>query len=275
MENEKKSLFLDTATQIARHWHSEPTSTEIREQLQGRRLYCSGYVRCQYKATLLNSIIYLHNLLLKSRDLQEAQQKATEWRFKEEAGGQLTPAVLPRIVDIAYWISRKYRTYEEQLDGLRDLIEDAWETLFLNGIELPLVDETGCLYAAGHPKMGISGAYEQISISCSQKNPPECRIKEFWGKNEAALKALADIDIRAILAEPKDAEELARVKSHAMRVRDGNPPFGNNCTVHLSDAIVCLESMYCPEAVSVHSINKKHFRPLGEVLGIKCEPLDD
>ena len=275
MDNGKKSLFLDTATQIARHWHSEPTRTEIQEQLHRRRLYCSRYVKCQYKATQLNSIIYLHNLLLKSEDLLQAIQKAKEWRFSEEAGGQLTSAVLPRIVDIAYWISRKYKTYEEQVDGLRDLIEDAWETLFHDGIALPLVDETGCVYAAGHPKMGVSGAYEPIRVSCSQKDPPECRIEEFWENHWDEIGVLAGMDIDAIRARPKDTGALDEVKEYAGRVRGRGSPHGKTCTFYLSDAIVCLESTHCPEPANVHSTNKKHFRPLCEVLGIKCEPSDE
>ena len=274
MSKERKNLFLDTATQIARHWHSEPTRTEIQGQLHGRRLYCSRYVKCQYKATQLNSIIYLHNLLLKSEDLLQAIQKAKEWRFAEEAGGQLSPAVLPRIVDIAYWISREYKTYEEQVDALRDLIEDAWETLFHDGIELPLIDETGCIYAEGHPKMGVSEAYEPIKVSCSQKDPPECRIEEFWENHRDEAGVLADMDIDSIKAMPKDTRFLGEVKKCAGRVRGSPSPWGNTCTFYLSDVIVCLESKHCREPASVHSTNKKHFRPLCEVLGLKCEPLD-
>jgi hypothetical protein len=274
MDNGKKSLFLDTTTQIARHWHSKETQDETKGQLYGRKLYCSRYIKCQYKGTLLNSIIYLHNLLLKSDDLQQAQQKATEGRFSKEACGRLTPGVLSRIVDIAYWISRWYKTYEEQVDGLRDLIEDAWETLFHYRIELPLVDETGCMYAEGHPKMGVSGAYEPINISCAQKDPPECRIKKFWENHRAKLDVLEDMDVDSIETTPKDTKGLNEVKEYAGRIRENNSPHGKTCTFYLSDAIICLESEHCPEPANVHSTNKKHFGPLCEVLELICEPLD-
>ncbi len=55
---------------------------------------------------------------------------------------------------------------------------------------------------------------------------------------------------------------------------EGEPAHGRKCTVYLSDAVICIESTHCPEPVAVHSINKKHFRPLGEVLGVDWEPKD-
>ncbi len=268
----KKSLFLDTATQVARHWHSEAERSEIEQQLHGRRLYCSRYVKCQYKVTLLNSIIHLHNLLLRSKDLQQAEQKATEGRFSGEAGGRLTPGDLSRIVSIAFWISRQCKTYEEQLDALRDLIEDTWETLFHYRIESPLVDATGCMYAEGYPKMGVSGAYDPIRAFCNQKSPPECRIGEFWQNHRDELSLLATMDVDSITVKRKDTRVLREVKASSGELRDGKSPYGNTCRDCLSDAIICIESQHCPEPVNVHSINRKHFEPLGKVLGVMAEP---
>ena len=164
--NSKKSLFLDTATQIARHWHSPPARSDISQQLADCRLYCSRYVKCQYKATFLDSLIKLHTLSLRSRDLHEAVLKVTEGRYSDEAGGRLTPGVLVRVVEIAYWISRQYETFAEQIGRLRDLIEDGWELFFEDGLEVPLIDETACVYGEGDPKKGESGAYKPIRISC-------------------------------------------------------------------------------------------------------------
>jgi len=272
--NTRKDLFLDTATQIARHWHSLPVCEEIQQQLGGCKLFCSRYVKCQYKATLLASIIKLHNLLVRSQNILEAIQKATEARYSKEAGGKLTPGVLVLIVDIAYWVWRQYNDYDEQVERLRDLIEDGWETFFYENIEKPLIDETNCAYADEDPAIGDSGLYRPIKVSCTQEKPPECGIQEFWNNHCKELEILAKININSVEAKPKDKNELQNVKEHAGKITQGESPYGRRCTVYLSDAVVCLESTHCPEPVAVHSINKKHFRPLGEVLDIECEPKD-
>lgn len=270
--NGKKSLFLDTATQIARHWHSSPTRNEISQQLHNCKLYCSRYVKCQYKATLLDSLIKLHNLSLRSEDLLEAVQKTTEGRYSQEAAGKLTAAVLVRVLDIAYWVSREYKTFDEQVGRLRDLIEDGWEVLFENGLELPLIDETACVYAEGDPKRGESGAYKPIRISCRKDKPPGCGIQQFWDNHRILLETLATMDLDAIEAEPKDMGELQSIKEHAQAIGRNDSPHGKRCTAILSDAVICIEATHCPEPAAVHSINRKHFLPLGEVLGIECQP---
>ena len=270
--NAEKALFLDTSTQIARQWHSPPTREEIAKQLAGSKLYCSRYVECQYKATLLEALIKLHNLCLRSENLLEAIQKATEGRYSEEAGGNLPPGLLPRVVDIALWTSREYDTFDEQVGRLRDLIEDGWEVLFEHDLQLPLIDQTGCVYADGDPLRGESGAYRPIRKSCRKDKPPECGIEQFWNDHAIQVEALAKMNINAIETEVKDAKELQNIKEHAQAIAKNDPPHGRRCTVFLSDAIICTEATHCPEPAAVHSINRKHFSPLGKVLGIKTKP---
>lgn len=270
----KKGLFLDTATQIARHWHSPPECKEIQQQLEGANLYCSRYVKCQYKAKLLASMIYLYNLCRLSPDLLAAIQKATEGKYSKEAGGSLTAGKLALIVDIAYWVSRQYKSYATQIQRLEVLIEDRWETTFYDGLELPLVDETGCVYAEGEPERGSSGAFKPMAISCRKDTPPDCRIKKFWDIHRNELEALANMDIDSIKARPMDRKNLQSVKDYASAIISDGIPYGERCTVHLSDSIICLESKHCPEPSAVHSTNKKHFRSLGEVLGVEWEPKD-
>ena len=80
------------------------------------------------------------------------------------------------------------------------------------------------------------------------------------------------MNINAIEAELKDNKELQSVKEHAQAIAKNDSPHGKRCTTILSDAIICIEATHCPEPVAVHSINRKHFLPLGEVLGIECKP---
>jgi hypothetical protein len=80
------------------------------------------------------------------------------------------------------------------------------------------------------------------------------------------------MDINSIESEPKDAKKLTNVKEHAEAITKNDSPYGKRCTVFLSDAVICIEATHCPEPVAVHSINRKHFLPLGEVLGIECKP---
>lgn len=270
-----EGLFLDTTTQIARYWHSDTEREEIERQLEGRRLYSSHYVKCQYKGTLLNSIIYLHNLLSKWRDLNRALREAGNYMNRQVAGGSLTPGVQQRIRDIGLWIIDYCPSYEEQSGRLQDLIEDAWETEFRQGLEEPLVDETRCKYTEGTPEMRDSGMYRPLSTKCTKTEPPACNISAFWDNHRVHLDALVQMNVDSLQAQPKDKAEKERIKKHAGRIAKGDMACGQRCKVHLSDAIICLESTHCPEPVAVHSTNKKHFRPLCEVLGIQCEPKDE
>jgi len=138
----------------------------------------------------------------------------------------------------------------------------------------PLLDETACVFAKGAPEMGESGAYNPIEISCTKKEPAECKIREFWDRHRVELDILAKMDIGSISAKPKDTRELERIKEHATEIMSGKSAHGQRCTTHLSDAVICVESKHCPESVAVHSINKKHFRPLCEILGIDSEATD-
>ena len=88
-----KGLFLDTATQIARHWHGDSKREEVRSQLEGRNLYCSLYVKCQYQATLLHSSIGLYNLLIRFNDLGRALRESSNYENKEIARINLTQNV--------------------------------------------------------------------------------------------------------------------------------------------------------------------------------------
>ncbi len=268
-----KALFLDTTTQIARHWHGDTEREEIRRQLKGSNLYCSVYVKRQYKATLLLAAIGLYNLLIRFNDLARALRESDNYRSAQIAGIRLTQNVQKRIQQVGHWML-EYRDYEEQKLRLEDLIEDVWEELFNEALETPLIDETGCHYAEGVSEMGASGAYNPIEVSCTLREPPECKIQEFWGNHRIQLELLANMDINSIEAEPKDTYELQKVKDHAKQIIQGKSSHGQRCTVHLSDAIICLESTHCPETVAVHSTNKKHFRPLCEMLGVVSEPKD-
>jgi len=267
-------LFLDTATQIARHWHSDSEREKLKKQLNGRNLYCSVYVKRQYKSTLLLAAIGLYNLLIRFKDLKRALRESDHYKSSEIAGIRLKPNVQKRIQQIGHWML-EYRDFDDQKRRLASLIEDEWEGQFHYRVKEPLIDETGCRYANGEPEIGTSGAYNPIKVSCTKDNPLDCNVEDFWDKHRIQLEVLAKMDIDSIEAEPKDTNELQKVKDHARKIIRGESSHGQRCTVYLSDAIICLESTHCPEAVAVHSINKKHFRPLGEVIGIECEPKDE
>ena len=267
------ALFLDTATQFARHWHADSERAEIAQQLEGRNLYCSRYVECQYKAVLLNSAVALFNLLIHHKDMRKALRESSRYINQDIALVRLTSGVQTRIKQIGLWML-EFCDYGEQVQRLQDLIEDVWEVQFYQGVREPLVDQTGCRYAEDIPRPSKSGAYNPAKISCRARDPLPCGITDFWANHRTDLELLANMDVQAIEAKPKDSQELDKVKRAAQEVRQGKPGHGQVCTVYLSDAIICLEGTHCPEAAAVHSTNKRHFRPLCEVLGIECEPRD-
>lgn len=270
---QQKNLFLDTATQIARHWHCDTERKAIEGQLSGCKLYSSKYVLSQYKATLLNAIIALYNLLLRYKDIHKAIQESKYYANKDKAGvSSLTPGMQERISEVGLCLARKYTAYEDQIERLELWIEDVWEALFISNLEEPLIDETGCCYANDAPVKGVSGCYRPVNTSCNLREPKACGILGFWEKHKVQLEVLRDMVIDDIVAEPKDKEKLRRVKEAAGWIFGGKSAQGQRCTVHLSDAVICTEATHTPPPSAVHSINKKDFRPLAEMLGIESVP---
>lgn len=268
----QKNLFLDTATLIARHWHCDTERKAIAGQLSGCKLYSSKYVLCQYKATLLNAIIALHNLLLRHKDIHKAIQESKYYPNREAAGVPLKRGMQERISEVGLCLARHYTMYEEQIERLELWIEDIWEAHFRSDLEEPLIDETGCCYADDAPEKGVSGYYRPVGTSCTLTEPRACGILGFWKKHEVQLEVLRDMVIDDIVAVPKDKEQLGRVKEAAGRIFGGESAQGQRCTVHLSDAVICTEATHTPPPRAVHSINKKDFRPLAEMLGIESVP---
>lgn len=67
--------FLDTSTQISRHWADEQISRKVRADLLGRKLRSSIYVEREYRCRVLNSLINLHTFVTASKDVQEAEER--------------------------------------------------------------------------------------------------------------------------------------------------------------------------------------------------------
>lgn len=96
-----ESAFLDTSTQIARHFEQKGIRTAIEKELAGRGLHCSAYVLQEYKRTLVNSCVALHNLLLNSKDLNEALERSEYFQQNQVSLVALSERVRRRIGLIA------------------------------------------------------------------------------------------------------------------------------------------------------------------------------
>jgi hypothetical protein len=114
------ALFLDTTTQIDRIWEERVVRENIQKDFNNKKLFCSIYVKKEYKATFLNSAILYYNLLRSSRSIIEALERGEKYENQNISGGQLTPRMRARMRKILYRLYEKYGDDKER-SGLRYL----------------------------------------------------------------------------------------------------------------------------------------------------------
>jgi len=264
------AYFLDTSSQVSRDWDLPEFQEAIVADLSGKRLYCSRYVRMQYKATLLNALIVLHNLLVDSEDPVDALQRSDRRMELRRAKGRGTPREGKLVRDAGCRLLRmypsRYRTKEEILDSLQELIEGGWEDLFEHDLGTPLCDETGCARAAGAPVRDDLGYYEPVNAACNLRQPQDCGIRDFWNRHGLDLVALAESDV-SDLPPSKARKQMSSIAEGAARIQEGESPQGKRCSVDMSDAVIAIESRHTPEPAAVHTLDGD-FAPIGKALNI-------
>ena len=125
MVSSKDTLFLDTSTQINRHWADYKVLQAIRSDLLGKTLCCSVYVERQYRYNVLNEFITVHAFVTNSKDIQEAQQRL------EKCKG------IPRqklLYNIAKRLFNKYQSKKPLIKYLEKLIRVDWENYFYDAL---------------------------------------------------------------------------------------------------------------------------------------------
>ena len=243
--------FLDTSTQISRHWADEKISRQVRSDLAGGSLRCSVYVERQYRYRVLNALITAHVFVTASGDIQEAEKRLD--RCRDEIGiDELVHQVLRRLF-------RKYNSKKPLLRYLKRLIEVDWQNFFYYAVPKPLCDMTNCSRGADAPQYR-QGYYLTIPKRC----PQNCKICEFWKAKEEDLQNLAatDPDESKQPTDPKGT--IQRIRAEAQSILQGKSPRNERCRI-VSDAIISIEARDSYPGITIHTMDSD-FENLKKIL---------
>lgn len=244
--NNKDILFLETTIQGNRIFGEKALAEKIHRNLNGKRVCTSIFVLNEFKKTFLEAVICYYNLLVDSPDTHTALRRAA--KYPERAHKRITQVY-------ATLCDKGGHDKEVVLECLESWIDDGLMIEFHENIEEPIVNETACCRVGGEPIK--KGNKYELEIACAKDNPPPCNIENFWKEHKVELQRLAT-------ATSFKDNELSKVRGVAVVIKKGtDKPYGNNCHVHLSDAVIVIES---PKRSQIYTTNKKHFEPICEVI---------
>jgi DNA-binding Lrp family transcriptional regulator len=248
MMSDNLYYFLDTSSQIARHWTDKHTKETVQSDLSGNKLRCSIYVEREYRCKILNSLIVIYSIVKQSKSLDDSLADAENRLDKLRKDGVLEEF----IYKIGKRLLRKYNSQKPLLKYLGKLIEVDWENYFYDRVPRSLCDMTGCSRGADAPE--YKGDYY---LSIEQKCPTNCKIQDFWKSKEADLKNLA----QTVTVDAKGTMQAIRTEAEA--VLSGKDPHDNPCRV-LSDAVISIEARDGYPGITIHTMDAdfEHLRPV-------------
>jgi len=254
----RKAYFLDTSTQIARHWHDPDTRQTIHQDLVGRSLRCSVYVEHQYKVLVLNAFISIHTLVENSSTLDEARNRLEN--RKDLVGDDLIYAIFRRFFN-------KYQRKEILARRLKKTIKSDWQRYFYDTVPRALCDLTGCTQSGDSPR-----EHGKYFLAIDKRCYKDCRIAEFWLSKSDDLDALANIDLSGFsrVTDPKNT--MSNIKQQAQEIANGASPYGDSCKKIMDDTIIAIEARDSYPGITVHSMDSD-FELLSTPLSISVKVL--
>jgi hypothetical protein len=256
--NSDGAVLFDT-TAIGERAFGEPRrQLQIENLISTRKAIVATYVREQYKATFVRSIILCHNRFVdRSRgepDTPEGLLRATGGVLADlESFTFAKPREAARARKVISSLLKSARTIRSLLNTLERLIEMESETMFVG---MASSDATGCCLCDPKPIRDDAGLYA-LKKSCRANPPRPCSIDEFWSSRKDELVAISRISTK----NPHVSQ--AQRAAHYV-INKSAKPRGNNCTVHLSDAVIASES---PPSTSVATTDVDDFTELTNAIG--------
>jgi len=234
--------FLDTSTQISRHWDDKGTARKVRDDLFRKQLRCSIYVERQYRYRVLNALIFFHVIVTAEEDIGQAKKRLEECKHKI--------AVDDLVYKVGKRLFKKYGSKKPLLRYLRRLIEVDWENYFYDAVSKPLCDMTNCNRGADSPK------YEQgYYLTIPRKCPDNCKICDFWKSKEDDLRNLSAID-PVMLTQTNDPKgTIGRIQTEAKTILGGKSPYGDSCSRTLSDVVISIEARDGYPGITIHTMD--------------------
>lgn len=243
-EQHSDLYFLDTSTQINRHWADEQISREVRTDLSGKSLRCSIYVERQYRYRVLNALISFHIFVTAEEDeenIEQAKKRLEECKHKI--------AIDDLVYNVGKRLFKKYNSKKPLLRYLRRLIEVDWENFFYDAVSKPVCDMTSCTYGADAPKYE-QGYYLTIPAKC----PTNCKICDFWRSKQKDLENLSAIDTTMFTQTNDPKGTMAEIQKEACAICGGKSPHGDPCRT-LSDAVISVEARDSYPNITIHTMD--------------------
>jgi hypothetical protein len=232
-----QALFFDT-TAVAERAFGEPEA-----QLALERLVAKGgsttatYVREQFKATFVRSIILLHNRVVHR---SHGQPDTADGLLNTVAAVGIDldtypfakPREASRARKVLFSLLRSARTVRSLRNTLERLIEAEYDLVFSGTTQS---NATECCLCDPTPIKDDTGLYS-LPKSCRLNPPRPCKIEDFWATRNSELVAVSQL-VGTRNTHVRQAQQAAgRV------VRAETKPRGENCTVSLSDAVIAAEA---------------------------------
>lgn len=247
--SKKLPLFLETTIHGDKIFGEKALQEKIQENLTGRRVCTSEFVLNEFKNTFLKSAIFYHELLVDSPSTHRALDRAT--RYSERVHKRITK-IFAKLCDEAG------HNKDTVLERLEMLIEDGFMPEFFINAEEPIINETECMWVGGEPVR--TGNRYKLEVYCRKNKPPSCGIESFWNKHKKELDLLSESEIFSRTSD----KQLSKLCEVAKKIKDKtDSPYGQNCHIHLSDAVIAVEAM---KGSHIYTTNKKHFEPICKVL---------
>lgn len=242
MVDNKIHFFLDTSTQINRHWANEETNKKVRADLFGKKLSCSIYVEREYRCKILNTLITTHNILTKFDDIEAAKQRTEKLKL-EGIFDDLVYNVIVRLFE-------RFQSKKPIIRRLKNLIKGAWENFFYDAVSKSLCDMTNCTRGADSPQLLDHGYYLEISKKC----PQNCKICEFWQAKQTDLQRLAKIDTSMFTQTNNHKGTMTSIQNEAQSILEGKSPHGAPCRI-VSDAVISIEARDSYPGITIHTMD--------------------
>lgn len=255
MVDNKIHFFLDTSTQINRHWANEETNKKVRADLFGKKLSCSIYVEREYRCKILNTLITTHNILTKFDDIEAAKQRTEKLKL-EGIFDDLVYNVIVRLFE-------RFQSKKPIIRRLKDLIKGAWENFFYDAVSRSLCDMTNCTRGADAPQLLDHGYYLEISKKC----PQNCKICEFWQAKQTDLQRLAETETSMFTQTNDPKGTMTSIQNEAQSILDGKSPHGAPCRT-VSDAVISIEARDSYPGITIHTMDND-FELLKNILNTK------
>ncbi len=268
-------LFVDTTIQVHKAIGTDEKIAKIITRLErADNVVTPDYVLMEFNRRVISDSIWLYDLMKEIRTLAQLLRRISQEGFGRQK--QTTISILAKLFEELAEEMHLMDTpafWDKTLGKLEELIDWQLHEQFFDGIDLALsslTNATECSIAHQLPtKLIREGKSEYVYKYTCRREEARCRLPQFLQGHSDELLAVEQIlKSKGANAELQKAlNALERIHKHPQGWNAAKG--GRNCW-RLGDIIIALEM---PKGYTLLTTNARHFVPLCEALGKKCEIL--